>query len=227
MESARHERPLSPSVVDVSDLRERLTSWRRQARRAVLRRRRPLAAILVGVAVLAGLSAVRGPQAPGVEVLVAAHDLAAGTTLATGDLTRVRWPAGSVPTGAVRQAGGRVLASPLRSGEPVTDVRLLGPALSEDPDVVAVPVRLPDAASVGLLTVGDHLDLVAADPQGAAAAREVARDVAVLAVPATSEGDSSAGAPGRLVVLGVPVADVADVAQGAVSSYMTFVWSTR
>ena len=49
-------------------------------------------------------------------------------------------------------------------------MRLVGPALTAGyAGLVAVPVRLPDAGTVDLLEVGDRVDLVAADPQAAAA----------------------------------------------------------
>ena len=59
-----------------------------------------------------------------------------------------------------------MLAGPVRAGEPLTDVRLVGASLAAAyPGAVAVPVRLPDAGMAALLRVGDRIDLVAADPR--------------------------------------------------------------
>ncbi len=103
--------------------------------------------------------------------------------LGPADLTTAEFAPGSVPDGSTTDPVGRTLAAPLRRGEPVTDVRLVGAALtSPDDDAVAVPVRLPDAAMVDLLTVGDRIDLIATDPEGSGAS-VVAADVPVLALP--------------------------------------------
>src|SRR5690242_13846156 len=112
-------------------MRDRLASILRPVRRAVLARRRALAAALTAVAVLAGLQAVAAPPPPHVPVAVAARDLPAGTVLAPGDVTTVDFAPGSVPSGLAGEVAGRTLAAPLRAGEPVTDVRLVGPALTD------------------------------------------------------------------------------------------------
>ncbi len=87
------------------------------------RYRRLLAAFLAAVAAAAGLAAAR-PRADGVRVLVAARDLAAGTTLRRGDLAVRTLPRRAVPDGVVSRAAGRTLSGPVRRGEPLTDVRL-------------------------------------------------------------------------------------------------------
>jgi Flp pilus assembly protein CpaB len=66
---------------------------------------------------------------------------------------------------------GRLVAGPVRRGEPLTDVRLLGPSLlaavARGPDVVAVPVRFADAGAAALLRPGDRVDVLAAPPDTA------------------------------------------------------------
>lgn len=210
------------------------TSARRRAadtltdlRRRVLRRRRPLAALLAAGAVAAGLHALTPPDPPSRTVRVAGHDLPAGHVLAPGDLADVTLPAGLAPAGAVATPEGRTLAAPLRAGEPVTDVRLVGAGLADaqPPGRVALPVRLSDAGQAGLLTVGDRIDLVATDPH-AGSARALAADAQVLALPAT--GTTTDGAlPGRLVVLALPAADVEEVTGASVASYVTYTWRRR
>ena len=143
-------------------------------------RRRPLAAVLAGVAVLAGLRTLAPPPVPTVEVLVAARDLAAGSVVGSDDVLPAAYSPGLAPHGLADDPVGRVLAAPLRQGEPVTDVRLVGPSLTEGYDgLVAVPVRLPDAGAVALLQVGDQIDLVATDPE-ATTARTLAAEVPVV-----------------------------------------------
>ena len=202
-------------------MRDRIASTFRPVRRAVLARRRLLAAALTAVAVAAGVHAVAAPPPAEVPVLVAARDLPAGTVLAPGDLTSAAFAPGSAPAGLAPDAAGRTLAAPLRAGEPVTDVRLVGPALTEGyPGLAAVPVRLPDAGMARLLRVGDRIDLVSADPQGGGASI-VASDVPVLAVPDADPELGASGLAGRLVVVGAPPTEVAEIADASVRTFVT------
>ena len=205
--------------------RDRVTRLARTVRRAVLRRRRLLAALLTAIAVATGIHAAAPPPAR-VGVLVASHDLAPGEVIGTNDLTEARFAPGTVPTGLDDAPEGRILAAPLRAGEPVTDVRLVGRALAASyPGLTAVPVRLPDAGMAGLLRVGDRVDLVAADPQGSGASI-VAAGVPVLALPAAAPDDAAAGGlPGRLVVVGAEPADVPRIADASVRYFLTFVYA--
>jgi Flp pilus assembly protein CpaB len=101
----------------------------RDLRRLTARRRRPIAAVLAGLAVACVLLAVHTPD--GVEVLAAARDLTGGR-LAASDVVVVRLPSDTVPAGAYTPGApvsGRVLAGPLRRGELLTDARVLGPGL--------------------------------------------------------------------------------------------------
>jgi hypothetical protein len=130
-----------------------------------------------------------------------------------------------VPGDLAQAPAGRTLAAPLRAGEAVTDVRLVGPALTEGyPGLSAVPVRLPDAGMVDLLRVGDRIDLVSADPQGGGAS-VVASDVPVLAVPDGSAAAGATGLSGSLVVVGAEPADVPQIADASVRTFVTIAFS--
>jgi Flp pilus assembly protein CpaB len=194
----------------------------------VLRRRRLLAALLTAVAVAAGLHAVAAPPPATVRVAVAARDLPAGSVLGADDLVPADFAPGSVPDDLAADAVGRTLAAPLRRGEPVTAVRLVGPLLTDgSPGLVATPVRLPDGGMVALLEVGDRVDLLAADPR-AGDAEVVAAGLPVLAIPdeAESEGVTASGLPGRLVVVGAQPDEVPRIASAAVRAFVTFTWSS-
>lgn len=205
----------------------RLADRLRPVRRAVLRRRRLIAALLTGGAVAAGVHAAAGPAPATVPVLVAARDLPAGARIAEADLETVRFSAGSAPEAVADDPVGEVLAAPLRTGEPVTDVRLVGPELTVgQPGLVALPVRLPDPGMVALLDVGDRIDLLATDPQ-AGGASVVATDVPVLAIPTADDQSSASGLPGRLVVVGADETEVDAVAEAAVRSVVTYTWRDR
>jgi len=209
----------------------RRARWRRRlvtVRRAVLKRRRALAALLTAVAVLAALRTVSPPPDPTVPVLVATRDLSSGVVVGEDDLVEVAYPTATVPDGLTDDIIGRTLAAPIRRGEPITDVRLVGPGLTEGyddaADLIAVPVRLPDAGSVGLLAVGDRIDLVATDPS-AGDARVIAASTPVLALPAPEEGGDTGGLTGRLVVVGTSPAAAEAIAGAAVRDFLSFTFA--
>jgi Flp pilus assembly protein CpaB len=205
--------------------RDQLAAVRRTVRRSLLARRRLLAAVLTGVAVAAGLHATAAEPPARVAVTVAARDLPAGTVLSDDDVRRAEFAPSSVPGGVADSPAGRTLAAPLRAGEPVTDVRLVGPALTDGyPGLVAVPVRLPDAGMAGLLRVGDRVDLVSADPQGGSA-EVVADAVPVLALPDTPAEVGATGLSGRLVVVGAEPGAVAHIADASVRTFLTIAFS--
>jgi pilus assembly protein CpaB len=193
--------------------------------RAVDRRRGLLAGGLVAAAVAVGLSAVAPEPEPQAVVVAAARDLPAGAELGDDDLRAVSLPLAAVPAGAQRRAddvAGRVLAGPVRSGEALTDVRLLGAGLVPAGERVAVPVRVAEPALPLLLQAGDRVDVLATSLQGEDAARAVVSDVAVLAVPGT--GDTADGA--LLVVAATPAA-AARLAAAAVTSRLSVVVRPR
>ena len=206
-------------------VREQLRRRWRPVRRGVLSRRRPLAAVLAAVAVVSALHEIRPPPPDVRPVPTVARDLPAGATLTARDIVTVDYAPDTAPTGIAPEPVGRVLAGPMRAGEVLTDVRLVGaPLAAAYPDDVAVPVRLPDAGMAGLLRVGDRIDLVAADPQGDEA-RLVAGGVTVLALPAADDEEASAALPGRLVVIAAPVVVRESLAQAAVTGFLTFTYS--
>lgn len=202
--------------------RDRLTTLHR----AILRRRRPLAAACTAIATFAALRAVAPPAAETVSVQVAATDLPAGHVLTGGDLETRSVAPDHRPDGLVTDPVGATLAAPLRAGEPVTDVRLVGPDLTlAQPDgAVALPVRLSDAGQAALLDVGDHIDLFATDPQDQET-DEIADDAIVLALPAADENVGPAASGGRVVVLALPAVVVEEVTAAAVARFVTFAWA--
>lgn len=190
----------------------------RQARRLLSRFRRPVSAVLAGVAVLAVVEALAPAPTATRPVAVASRDLAAGVVLSAADVETKAMPPDLVPVGAPTSASavlGHVVAGPLRAGEPLTDRRLLGPSLlaGYPPGLVAAPIRISDAGVVGLLEVGDRIDVYAARRDTTAADRLVA-GVRVVALPRPSS-DSDEGA---LVVLAVTPGHAAALAQATATS---------
>jgi Flp pilus assembly protein CpaB len=183
--------------------------WSR-LRRTFGAQRRLIASLLAATAVVLAVSAARPRPAPTTPVWVAAHDLGGGGPLRADDMRVVRLPAADVPTGALpigHSLAGRFLAAPVRAGEPLTDVRLLSPALlaaDGSSGQLAVSVRISDAgAALALVQAGDRVDVLAGtDPaSGEATPRgPVVQDVRVLAVPSHLPPDGT----GLIIVAATP-----------------------
>jgi pilus assembly protein CpaB len=199
-----------------------------QLRRALDRHRGLVAGGLAAGAVAAGLSAVAPDQEPVAQVVAAARDLPAGTELSDADVVALDLPEAAVPGGAARSADavrGRVLAGPVRAGEALTDVRLLGTGLlaGGGPDgAVAVPVRVAEPALPLLVQPGDRVDVLATALEGEQAARAVVSDVAVLAVPPAADSPE-----GSLLVVAAAPGAAARLAAAAVTSRLSVVVRPR
>jgi Flp pilus assembly protein CpaB len=190
-------------------------------RRRVRAHRRLLAALLLGLAVLAGLRAVAPPPPATVTVVVAARDLPAGARLGADDLATERLPVEFVPDGTDVRPRGRVLAAGVRRGEVLTDARLVtGSVRTADPHSTALPVRLPDAGAASLLAPGDEVDLWATDPRSGET-RAVAGGVRVLAVPQDVAEGPTGTQSGALVVLEVETHRVPAVTGAALSEFLS------
>jgi Flp pilus assembly protein CpaB len=176
--------------------------------------RRVAALICLVLAVLGGLG-FGGHAAPAAlgSVLVANRELQAGVVLAGADLSSARWPATSVPAGALHrsaEAVGRRVAGALARGEPIQSSNLLEPAiaLALGSGLVATTITLADPHQVAILARGSRVDLYGtASPGGSLApgateGTAVARNALVLAIlPATAlSGDlSPPDTPGLII----------------------------
>lgn len=206
-------------------LRADLRTTLREGSRAIRRHRALLAGGLAAAAVATALPVLAPSPPAGLVVVAAARDLAPGTPLVAADLAHVSFPQAVVPAGVLTSAAdlvGRVLAGPVRQGEALTDVRLLGSGLLlHSSGLVATPVRLADPATAAFLRAGDRVDVLAArtalSGPASTAATTVAAGVQVLAVPRA--GDD--GAEGALVVLAATPATAAKLAAAAVGSRLS------
>jgi pilus assembly protein CpaB len=221
------------------DLARAVAAWR-ALNHQLIAHRRLVGAALTGFAVLCGLNAVRPSPVATRAVWVAAHDLAGGDALAPADLRAERLPRDDVPHHALAAStplAGRLLAAPMRAGEPVTDLRLLSPSLLTAADAagdVAVPVRVADGpATLALVEAGDRVDIIASadaadgdpGPAGSEGSTVIA-GVRILAVPTRTEsassgsGDAGDDLAGVLIVAATP-AQAADLGAAAGSSRLT------
>lgn len=194
----------------------------RDLRRAVARHRVLLSAGLAAGSVATAVTALSPAAAPATTVVVAAHDLVAGVPLAGSDLRTVDLPSAGAPSGVLADpaaAVGRLVAGPVRAGEPLTDVRLLGAALLPPGPEVAVPVRVAERATAALVRAGDVVDVLSAAPDGARTATTVVTAVRVLSVP-LAEDDPGEGA---LLVLAATRPAAARLAAAAVTGRLSVV----
>ncbi|MGF0308823.1 SAF domain-containing protein [Rhodococcus sp. IEGM1428] len=188
--------------------------------------RRVAAGALVALAAVLFVDDAAGDDR--VEVITAGRDLTPGTVLTPADVVVSDWDSASVPEGALIDTAavdGQTLTGPVRAGELLTDVRLLGSrtattALGTEARVV--PVHLADAGVSDLLREGDQVDVltveVQEDPNAVPAARVLASGAVVVLVSADAGGSRQRD---RVVLLALPTNDATTVAAASLVSALT------
>src|SRR5699024_5660370 len=129
-------------------------------------------------------------------VAVANSDLAGGRALTASDLRMVAMPDRYLPDDVVTDPDlliGRSLVAPVPRGQVLTTLSVIRPRSGEDHDgLVTTPLRLADDDVVGLLAVGDVVDVIAADPRSGSSV-VVAEGVRIVAIPQTTGGSGPLG----------------------------------
>ena len=156
--------------------------------------RRGVAAVLVGVAVFASLSAVTArDEADAVTVVVAARLVAAGSTVTDSDVRLAHMARTAVPDGVltrVQDAVGKVAGTGIRRGQMITDLTLVGGSAQDG--TVVLSVRLDNPELAALAPPGSRVTLYATT-----SAKPVVTHVLVVAAPDVGGGgilgSSSAG----------------------------------
>jgi hypothetical protein len=189
-----------------------------------VRARRIAAAALV---LLAGAAALRSdPAGAHSAAVVTIRDLTPGVAVTAADVQVENRLTATLPDGTaadVTAVVGAMPAGPVRRGEVLTDVRLLGSRLTESaagPDARVVPLELAQGAVVDVIREGDVVDIVAApesDPD--AAPRVVATDAVVVLVSAEPGGIAAAG--DRVVLVALPAAAANAVAAATLMHAVT------
>lgn len=188
--------------------------------------RRIAAGILVAVAVLLFVDDAAGDDR--VRVVTAGRDLTPGTILTPADVAVAEWDSATVPDGAVLDSvdvDGRTLTGPVRAGELLTDVRLLGSRTATAAvgvEARVVPVHLADAGVTDLLREGDRVDVLTVEtqenPDAPPAARILASGAMVVLVSAEAGGGRQRD---RVVLLALPTEDATTVAAASLVSALT------
>ena len=174
-------------------------------RRAFRWHRRTFAALLVAVAVLAGLNVLTSRTGPGVPVVVATRTIAGGTTVTADDLAVATAPAEFVPEGAftaIDAVVGRITVVDLPARAALTPSVLLGGEGQITAGKLALPVRFAESAAVSLLRVGSRIDVLGA-AAGSTEYGVVASDVRVVAIPASGADGLLGGSHSPIVLLEV------------------------
>jgi len=196
--------------------------------------RRIAAAVFAMIGVAAAVAAGREPAQQ--LVYVAARDLAPGVSLAAADLTTRQIPSDALPTGAISEVdeiSGHTVTGPIRAGEIFTASRLLNSRLPQSllhrDDARLVPVEPAGSAVIGLLRVGDVVDVLSESHSDTADFRDESRTPAVLAqssvvaLISTASGQTR-GDGGRVVLLAMPERDAHIVAGTTLIAPITLVF---
>lgn len=181
-----------------------------------------------GLVLLAAVAALRpDPSAAQSRIVVAVRDLEPGTELTVDDVALESRSTTTTPDGSQRSVEdvlGRTLAGPARRGEPLTDVRLLGPRLAEasaGPDARIVPLQLADPALLDIVRAGDVVDVLAVDAQPGVSAgtpRVVARGAVVVLASVKAERP---GASNGVVLIALPEQAAVDAAGASLTQAIT------
>lgn len=206
-------------------------STSRTVRRFVLAHRRLVAGLCAALAVIAGLSAVK-PPAPATDgVIVAAHDLASGTTLSADDVEVRRLPSEVAASGAyddIDALVGESLSGPMRRGETITDMRLIGADLlaGYPADSTLATVRIADPQSLWGVAVGTYVDIVGVDVDGKKAGRILADEAQVVAMPEEAEKTIAGTSSGVSLVVCVPADKAVELTDAASRMQLGVIVST-
>ena len=155
----------------------------------LVRYRRSLAAILAGLGVVIIMSSL-APK-PGVEVLVASKDLAAGSKLTAQDFTAGQieenqlW---STVASDPDQLVGKTLARPLAINQPISASDLVGSALLAGLPANYVAISLPvhGSTNFSLLSAGAKVDIYTASTDGLNSGILVASRAIILSISSSA-----------------------------------------
>jgi Flp pilus assembly protein CpaB len=180
--------------------------------------RRGLAAVLAGVVVFAGLSAVtRTDAADLVTVVVTTRLVTAGSTVTRDDVKLARLPPPAVPEGALtlaQDAIGKVAGTGIRTGQILTDLTLVGGAASDGSVVLSVKLDNPELAV--LAPPGTRVTLFATT-----SSEPVASHILVVAIPVVDNGGILSGAASKVLLIRVTPDEAGRITRALSSSTLT------
>ncbi len=180
--------------------------------------RRGLAAVLAGVVVFAGLSAVnRTGTEDLLTVVVTSRLVTAGSTVTDSDVRLAGIPPSAVPEGAltrVQDAIGKVAGTGIRTGQVLTDLTLVGGASGDGSVVLSVKLDNPELAA--LAPPGTRVTLFTTT-----SAEPVASHVLVVAIPAVDSGGILGTAGSKVLLVRVTPEEAGRITRAMSSSTLT------
>ena len=224
------EQPISAETARPSLPVQRPRAWQRR----ILRHRRIVLAGLGFAITVLTLSQIHPMGSPTTRIVVASHDLAVGSVLTQGDLLVKEVSRDSLPADALNQTASLIhhpIVTAMFGGDVIRQRDVLDTHLINQigQGFVAIPVHVTPAAAA-VVQRGDHVDVLAANPNGSAQSiAAVASDVLVL-IPSlnsatTSVMGASSGASGADVVVIARSAQAAAIASA--NSQATLVLALR
>ncbi len=196
-------------------------SFLKELARVVDRHRRVLAALAAGICVLALVSATSAAQTPTTTVVVTAHEVTAGTTLAEADLAVRAMRTVDVPDRAlttVADAVGKVTGSAQSRGSVVTEPALVSGRAASAPGRVVMAVKVADADMARLVAPGMRVTLLAPGSSGGL----VTDDALVVATPQpAAAGPLGPGSDSRSLIVDVAAATAERLVKLATTSGVT------
>ena len=163
-------------------------------------------------ALVTTITAVQPDPGPMVSVVTAARPVAAGATLAEGDLRVVDIPAHLVPDEVLTRpedALGLVVPAPLSARSILTRATVASGQALAQPGMVVVALPVADDAVAALLRPGTRIDLFAATSTGAGV---LASEVRVVTAPPAAAGGLGNLTPRNVVLIEVTPEVAAKVA---------------
>jgi Flp pilus assembly protein CpaB len=188
--------------------------------------RRKLAVVAAIAAVLSAVSAAAPAGPPTLRVVRAAAELPSGALVGTQDVSVAEVAEDTLPRGALVDPAlviGRRVLGPVAEGQVLTRLHLLAGQVGVAAGHVVFPLRIADSEVAALLHPGSAIDVIAADPDGAAAT-VMAREVKVVAIPPPpSELTNRTVAEGALVLVEVDDRTATLLAQAAATTRISLV----
>lgn len=194
-------------------------------RRVARRYRRVCAAVLAGLAVWAALSVLRPPGPATTAALVTVRALQGGQPVTADDVAIRQIPSDAVPADFLHNPG-QAVGRPLTVSVPAGTVLLPSSVVTREalaaPGMAVLPVTMT-ATAIGLIEVGDHIDLLGADADSdPALLASAARVVAVLSTPGGSSPLSPGPTSGPVLLVEVRPASLPRVAAAAARGPLGF-----
>lgn len=161
--------------------------------------RRGIAAVSSGLAVVLVTGLIAGRGSDQIDVVVARHNLAAGTTVQASDLIKSKLATDAPWHGmftTTHQVVGRTTSHAISVGQPLSRSDTVGADLLKGfkRGTVALELSQSQISNTRMLQAGQHIDLYSSDHEYRSDAKLIAHDVVVLAHgTAHASGLSSGG----------------------------------